>query len=99
MKNFQIIATATGVVPVLPVLLWDSPIKPSVPIQWMTVYNRGSNPMNFGGDPSTVSSTEGIPIYSQQSYTFGPGIPGSMNLNEWYVYIVSGDKLDVMYQE
>jgi hypothetical protein len=99
MKNFQITATATGTIPILPVTFWNSPVKPSVPFQWMIVYNRGSNPMNFGGDPATVTVTQGIPVPIQGYLTFGPGIPGSQNLNDWYVYIVSGDKLDVAYQE
>ena len=99
MKNYQITATATGTIPLLPQSYWNNVVKPSVPVQWICVYNRGSNPMNLGGDPATVTSTQGIAIAIQGSLTFGPAQHECMNLNEWYIYIVSGDKVDVMYQE
>ena len=59
--------------------------------------NSATNNMRVGD--ATTSSTKGILISPTGSLTFGPAQHEGQNLNEWYVYIVSGDKCDIMYQE
>ena len=50
------------------------------------------------GDAAT-DSTHGLILSPSSALTFGPAQHEGQNLNEWFVYIVSGDVCDVMYQE
>ena len=72
-------------------------LTPTGPFQWATFQNNGSNNMRIG-DVNT-SSTKGILLSAGGSITFGPAQHEGQNLNEWFVYIVSGDKCDIMFQE
>jgi hypothetical protein len=94
MQLLQVTATATGAIPIIP---RTTNLMPTVPFQWVTVQNNGSNNMRFGD--SSTSSTKGIIVTPGAAYTFGPAQHEGQNLNEWFVYIVSGDKCDVMFQE
>ena len=94
MQLLQITATATGTIPVIP---RTTEIMPTVPFQWVTVQNNGSNNMRFG-DAST-SSTKGILLPSGGALTFGPAQHEGQNLNEWFIYIVNADVCDIMFQE
>jgi hypothetical protein len=95
MHLIQIAASATGTVPV--VARSASIIGPTVPFQWVTFQNNGSNAMRVGD--SSTSSTKGISLSVGGALTFGPAQHEGQDLNEWYIYIVSGDKCDIMFQE
>ena len=95
MHLLQLVPAATGTTPVLP--RTGSTIPPTVPFQWATFQNNGTNSMRIG-DAST-SATVGILLTATSSLTFGPAQHEGQNLNEWYIYIVSGDKCDIIYQE
>jgi hypothetical protein len=94
MQLLQIVASATGTIPII---ARTTEIMPTVPFQWVTVQNNGSNNMRFG-DAST-SSTKGILIAAGGSLTFGPAQHEGQNLNEWYIYIANTDTCDIMFQE
>jgi hypothetical protein len=95
MQLLQLAPAATGTTPVL--ARSASIFTPTVPFQWVTVQNNGTNPMRVGD--ATATATRGILLPPTSSITFGPAQHEGQNLNEWYVYIVSGDKCDIMYQE
>ena len=94
MQLLQLAPSSTGVVPIIP---RSTEFMPTVPFQWVTLQNNGANPMRFGD--SSTSSTRGININPGGALTFGPAQHEGQNLNEWFAYIVSGDKCDIMYQE
>jgi len=94
MQLIQLAPSSTGTIPAV---ARTTVIIPTVPFQWVTFQNNGSNPMRVGD--STASSTKGINLAAGGSLTFGPAQHEGQNLNEWFVYIVSGDKCDIMYQE
>lgn len=94
MQLLQLAPSSTGTVPVL---ARTTEIMPTVPFQWVTVQNNGSNSMRIGD--SSTSSTKGILLLAGGALTFGPAQHEGQNLNEWFAYIVSGDKLDIMFQE
>lgn len=96
MQLIQLAPSATGTVPVL--ARSGSIFTPTVPFQWVTFQNNSATNNMRVGD-ATTSSTKGILISPTGSLTFGPAQHEGQNLNEWYVYIVSGDKCDIMYQE
>lgn len=94
MHSLQLAPSSTGTVPVV---ARTTIITPTVPFQWATFQNNGSNNMLIGD--STTSSTKGIVLTPSSALTFGPAQHEGQNLNEWFVYIVSGDKCDICYQE
>lgn len=94
MQLLQLAPSSTGKVPFL---ARSTQFTPTVPFQWVTVQNNGSNNMRFGD--STTSSTRGILLYPGGYLTFGPAQHEGQNLNEWFAYIVSGDVCDIMFQE
>jgi hypothetical protein len=94
MHLIQLSPASTGLVKVIP----QAPIqKETVPFQWSTFQNNGTNSMRVGD--VTTSSTKGILLQAGGALTFGPALSYGQDLNEWYVYITSGDKCDIMYQE
>jgi hypothetical protein len=94
MQLIELAPSATGTVPVAA----PQPVfRATIPFQWATFQNNGSNNMRIGD--ATTSATKGILLYPSGSITFGPAQHEGQNLNEWYVYIVSGDKCDIMFQE
>ena len=95
MHILQLAPAATGTVPVL--VRSAAIVTPTVPFQWATFQNNGSNNMRIGD--SATSSTKGIILGAGGSLTFGPAQHEGQNLNEWYVYIVTGDICDIIYQE
>ena len=94
MQLLQLAPSATGTAKVIP----QAPvIKETVPFQWATFQNNGSNAMRVGD--ATTSSTKGLLLQAGGALTFGPSLHEGQDLNQWYVYIVSGDKCDIMFQE
>lgn len=94
MHNLQLAPAATGTVPAVK---RTTVIIPTVPFQWATFQNNGSNNMRVGD--SATDSTHGLLLSAGGALTFGPAQHEGQNLNEWFVYIVSGDVCDIMYQE
>jgi hypothetical protein len=94
MQLLQLAPSATGTVPVAP---RSSELTPTLPFQWATFQNNGSNNMRIGD--SSTSATKGILLFPSSALTFGPAQHEGQNLNEWFVYIVSGDKCDICFQE
>lgn len=94
MQLLQLAPSSTGTVPVAS---RQNVRIPTIPFQWVTVQNNGSNNMRVGD--SSTSLTKGILLPPSSALTFGPAQHEGQNLNEWFVYIVSGDKCDIMFQE
>jgi hypothetical protein len=94
MHILQLAPSASGTVPVL---ARTTVIIPTVPFQWATYQNNGTNEMRIGD--SSTDSTHGIVLFAGGALTFGPAQHEGQNLNEWFVYIVSGDICDIIYQE
>jgi hypothetical protein len=94
MQLLQLAPSSTGTVPVAPRY---NVLVPTIPFQWATFQNNGTNSMRIGD--SSTSSTRGILLPPTAALTFGPAQHEGQNLNEWFVYIVSGDKCDIMFQE
>lgn len=94
MHLLQLSPSATGTVPAVN---RTTILVPTVPFQWVTFQNNGSNDMRVGD--ATTSSTKGIVLVAGGTLTFGPALHEGQDLNEWFVYIVDGDTCDILYQE
>lgn len=94
MHLIQLAPTSTGLVKVIPQAPFQ---KETIPFQWATFQNNGTNSMRVGD--VTTSSTKGILLKSGGALTFGTALSYGQDLNEWYVYITSGDTCDIIYQE
>lgn len=95
MHIIQLAPAATGTVPVL--VRSAAIVTPTMPFQWATFQNNGTNDMRIGD--AATDATHGILLSSGGAFTFGPAQHEGQNLNEWYVYIVTGDVCDIIYQE
>jgi hypothetical protein len=94
MHLIQLAPSSTGTIPAV---ARTTTIQPTVPFQWVTFQNNGTNAIRVGD--SSTTSTKGINLTPGGAFTFGPAQHEGQDLNEWFVYIVSGDKCDIMYQE